>query len=230
MGKIKITRKVTVTRKMQRKQQIRITPQYVQSIQDVSQIPESINTNTEMSPVIKTTKNRIVRSLPAGVYSPQVEGIYNELVQRTDDNTDESDKLYDVFISHAHEDKISFVENLVEELQNSGIRVWYDSVEMEWGKSLREQIDNGIRKSKYAMLVFSKSFFSKKWPQRELDGILAKESITGVAPLPIWHNITQEEVYEYSPTLSGIYAYSTDKYSVEDISKAFSLILRKESI
>jgi hypothetical protein len=136
--------------------------------------------------------------------------------------------MYDVFISHASEDKQDFVDPLVARLQDAGIRVWYDALEMQWGKSLREQIDNGIKRSKFAILVLSKHFFAKKWPQRELDGILAKEGITGSTPLPIWHNITQEELYEFSPTLSGLFAYTTSKYSVDDICKSLELILEKD--
>ncbi len=74
--------------------------------------------------------------------------------------------MYDVFISHASEDKKDFVAPLVEALQDAGIRVWYDTLEIEWGKSLREQIDNGIKHSKSAILVLSKNFFAKRWPQR----------------------------------------------------------------
>ena len=105
----------------------------------------------------------------------------------------------------------------------------YDSLELQWGKSLREQIDNGIKRSKFAILVLSKNFLAKKWPKRELDGILAKEEITGATPLPIWYDISYEEVFDFSPTLSGLYSLSTDKYSIQDICKSFKLILEKDS-
>lgn len=170
------------------------------------------------------------RSIPTGVYSQPVETLFYELDKRRKTEENEASAMYDVFISHASEDKADFVNPLVEKLQNAGIRVWYDAIEMQWGKSLREQIDNGIKRSKFAILVLSKNFFSKKWPQRELDGILAKEAISGSTPLPIWHNITHEELYEYSPTLSGIYAYSSKDYSVDDICKAFQLLLQNVSV
>ena len=48
---------------------------------------------------------------------------------------------------------------LVEKLQDAGITVWYDALELQWGKSLREQIDNGIKRSKFAILVLSKTLF-----------------------------------------------------------------------
>jgi hypothetical protein len=78
------------------------------------------------------------------------------------------------------------------------------------------------------MVILSKHFFAKKWPQRELDGILAKETVSGAAPLPIWHNINQEDVYSFSPTLSGVYSISLKTHSIDDICKAFQLILDKE--
>ena len=138
--------------------------------------------------------------------------------------------MYDVFISHASEDKKDFVDPLVEALQNEGIRVWYDTLEMQWGKSLREQIDNGIKRSKFAILVLSKHFFEKKWPQRELDGILVKQDITGACPLPIWYNLSYEDVYKFSPILAGVFSLPTDTNSIEDICKALKLQLGKEEI
>ena len=59
---------------------------------------------------------------------------------------------------------------------------------------------------------------------------MAKEEITGSVPLPIWYDITHEEVFEFSPTLSALYSISTDKYSTEDICKSLQLLLSKEEI
>ena len=169
------------------------------------------------------------RTIPSGVYSRPVEDLFHTLDERRKTEELEAAAMYDVFISHASEDKLEFVAPLVEKLQDLGIKVWYDALEMEWGKSLREQIDNGIRRSKFAILVLLKHFFAKKkWPKRELDGILAKETVSGSTPLPIWHNITYEELYEFSPTMSGLFAYSTDRYSIDDICKALELILEKD--
>ena len=136
---------------------------------------------------IESSIKRIARpsQLPSGLYSPQVEQIYQDLAERSKAETESENKMYDVFVSHASEDKKDFVQPLVEALQDAGIRVWYDALEMEWGKSLRAQIDNGIKRSKYCILVLSKHFFAKKWTNRELDGILAKENVTGATPLPI---------------------------------------------
>lgn len=228
IGTIKITRKVTVTRQVRTdlhtEQAFRSEPVY-------TPIPQqALNAATQAAKLLESTIKKTARSakLPVGCYAPQVETVYEELYKRSKSENEEATALYDVFISHASEDKTDFVQPLVEALQDADIRVWYDAFDMQWGKGLREQIDNGIKRSKYAILVLSKNFFAKIWPKRELDGILAKEEITGATPLPIWYNISYEEVYESSPMLSGLYSLSTDKYSIPDICKAFKLILDKQ--
>ena len=233
-GKIKITATVKRTVKWEQRVQTRYTPQmsYYEPQQTISSAPVQKALNN-LDNQVKTAQRQLTaasrrRSIPSGVYSSPVEKLFYSFDERRKSEEIEDSAMYDVFISHASEDKKEFVDPLVERLQNTGIRVWYDTLEMEWGKSLREQIDNGIKRSKFAILVLSKHFFVKKWPQRELDGILAKETISGSTPLPIWHNITYEELYEFSPTLSGVYAYSTEKYSIDDICKALELVLEKD--
>ncbi len=232
LGTIKVTRKVTVKQHVQTQQRsfVNIEPQY--TLVTSSSIPKAIESVQHVSPKIETVTKSIVRpsKLPVGVYSPGVEFLYDELEKRRKPEEIEKKAMYDVFISHASEDKKDFVAPLVEALQDAGIRVWYDTLEMEWGKSLREQIDSGIKHSKFAILVLSKNFFAKRWPQRELDGILAKQEITGAMPLPIWYNISFEEVYEFSPTLSGIFSLSNKTHSIQDICKALKLQLEKEKI
>lgn len=231
LGTIKVTRKVTVTQQVRQQRHVDINPTYISN-------PPQINTQPIVSEIqkearkLETAIKKVARpaKLPSGFYSPQVESLYEEINKRSKSEESEKEAMYDVFISHASEDKESFVNPLVEALQDAGIRVWYDALEMEWGKSLRKQIDNGIKRSKYAIVVLSKNFFAKKWTNRELDGILAKEGITGAAPLPIWYELTYEEVYDFSPTLSGLYSLSTDRHSITDICQSFKLILEKEEI
>lgn len=99
--------------------------------------------------------------------------------------------LYDVFICHASEDKDSFVRPLAEALRKSHLEVWYDEFTLVIGDSLRETIDRGLSKSRYGVVVISPDFFKKRWPVRELNGLVARE-ISGEHSviLPIWHNIS----------------------------------------
>ena len=111
-------------------------------------------------------------------------------------------KEWDAFISHASEDK-DFVRPLAKELEKSGLRVWFDETALKVGDRLRQKIDEGLAKSRYGIVVLSKKFFEKKWPQDELDGLVAREVAGVKVILPVWYDITREEVTASSPLLAG---------------------------
>jgi hypothetical protein len=115
-------------------------------------------------------------------------------------------KRWDVFVSHASEDKQDFVNGLAEGLSKSGLSVWYDDFTLKVGDSLRRRIDEGLANSRYGIVVISHSFFTKNWPQQELDGLMSRQIAGTCVILPVWHNITADEVRNYSPMLSGLFA------------------------
>lgn len=112
-------------------------------------------------------------------------------------------KEYDVFICHASEDKTTFVDALARDLQSRGFKVWYDSFVLKIGDSLRREIDRGLAQSRFGIVVLSKNFFSKEWPQKELDALDSLEVHGRKVILPIWHALDREEVQRYSPLLAG---------------------------
>ena len=68
---------------------------------------------------------------------------------------------YDVFISHASDDKENIVRPLSEGLSRAGFSIWYDESVMEVGDELKETIDKGISESRFAVVVLSHDFFGK---------------------------------------------------------------------
>jgi hypothetical protein len=116
---------------------------------------------------------------------------------------------WDAFISHASEDKESFVEPLANELQRWGLRVWFDKFTLRVGSSLRESIDLGLSKSRFGIVVLSHSFFSKNWPPKELNGLFARQANGNDIILPVWHGITKDDLLEYSPLLADIIALNS---------------------
>jgi TIR domain len=66
---------------------------------------------------------------------------------KPDGETGRVDGEWDVFISHASEDKEDFVRPLAESLSRSGLRVWYDEFTLKVGDSLRRSIDYGLDRS-----------------------------------------------------------------------------------
>jgi len=116
----------------------------------------------------------------------------------------------DVFISHASEDKDAVARPLAERLVAQGVTVWFDEYELRLGDRLRDRIEHGLRRSRYGAVILSHSFFAKRWPQLELDGLFALE-VGSKRILPIWHGLTVEDVRRYTPILSERLAISTDR-------------------
>lgn len=110
--------------------------------------------------------------------------------------------LWDAFISHASEDKAGFVQPLADKLKAANLRIWYDDWSLKVGDSLRRSIDKGLSTSRYGIVVLSPSFFTKEWPQRELDGLVAREVDGQRVILPVWLNVSVNDVCRYSPTLA----------------------------
>ena len=141
------------------------------------------------------------------------------------DTTDTS-KEYDVFISHASEDKDSVVRPLALALKEKGINVWYDEFELKIGDSLRRKIDQGLSKSKFGIVVISRSFIKKGWTNYELDGLMTKAISGQQILLPIWHDITKKEVIDYSPSLADKVARNTSQETVEEIADEIAELIQ----
>lgn len=119
--------------------------------------------------------------------------------------------MWDIFISHAWEDKETIARPLAGMLKQVGLRVWYDEFTLALGDSLRRSIDQGLAQSRYGVVILSPSFFSREWPQRELDGLAAREIDSRKVILPVWHGVNRNDVMHYSPVLADRMAVSTSK-------------------
>lgn len=126
---------------------------------------------------------------------------------------------YDLFISHASEDKEELVRPLAIALEGLGVKVWYDEFTLKVGDSLRRSIDGGLSNSRFGTVVLSSSFFAKNWTQYELDGMTAKEMDGRKMILPIWHKVTKNEVIKFSPTLADKVALNSSVHSTEEIAQ-----------
>jgi hypothetical protein len=132
---------------------------------------------------------------------------------------------YDVFISHASEDKDEIVRPLAHALQSEGLKVWYDEFELKIGDSLRRKIDKGLANSRFGIVVLSKDFIRKGWTNYELDGIITKSVSGEQVVLPIWHNITKQEVIDYSPSLGDKVARNTAVYTIKEIATEIAEVI-----
>lgn len=140
---------------------------------------------------------------------------------------DEDGETWDVFISHASEDKVAIAEPLAEALRAKGLKVWLDKTELRIGDSLRRKIDYGLAHSTFGVVILSKFFFAKGWPQYELDGIIGMSVNGEQRMLPIWHEISRDEIAKRSPSLVDRIARNTAVNTVEEIADEIAAVVQE---
>ncbi len=137
---------------------------------------------------------------------------------------------WDVFISHASEDK-PYVEPLAKALAAPGVNVWYDKTSIGWGDDIRTSIDNGLLNCDYGVVVFSKAFLGKKkWTEYEVSALFGLETVDRKRILPIWHEVTYEDVLKYSPAVAQRRAKSSEEDSNDDIVNSVLSMLGRPQI
>jgi hypothetical protein len=116
---------------------------------------------------------------------------------------------WDVFLSHASEDKDDFARPLATALKAKGLHVWFDEFTLRVGDSLRRSIDKGLAGARFGIVLISPKFLEKEWPQKELDALMGRESHGVKVILPVWHNVDAAYVRRFSPLLADRLASSS---------------------
>lgn len=124
---------------------------------------------------------------------------------------------WDVFVSHASEDKEKFVRPLADLLSRLGVKAWYDETELKPGDSLSRSLDKGLSLSRHGIVVLSKAFFTKVWTEHELRGLIAREIGSDAVILPVWYGVTRDEVLAYSPPLADKVAVVAAEKSAAEV-------------
>lgn len=136
-------------------------------------------------------------------------------------------KKYDVFISHANNDKEDYVEKLYDTVKKLGINVFYDKEVLTWGDKWKQVILEGTTDSEFAVIVISKNFFGREWTEKELNEFLTQQNESGQKiVLPLLHGITRQELIAHYPELEEIQYISTGDYNEGEI----TIMLARELI
>ena len=133
---------------------------------------------------------------------------------------------YDVFLSHASEDKEDVARPLALLLHERGLRVWFDEFELKIGDNLVAKLNAGISGSRFGILVLSKDFFGKDWTNYELDALENLAVTEDRILFPIWHNITAQEVRAYRASLANTVARSRATHNIAEIADEILEIVR----
>ncbi|NPD22034.1 toll/interleukin-1 receptor domain-containing protein [Corallococcus exiguus] len=134
---------------------------------------------------------------------------------------------WDVFISHASEDKPTLVVPLAKALRKLGVRVWYDEFTLVPGDSLSRSIDKGLALSESGVIVLSPYFLTKQWPEYELRGLIVRE-FSGQRVIPVWHNVSREDVARYSPPLADKLSISSKTNDPTEIAIKITEVIRPD--
>lgn len=137
-------------------------------------------------------------------------------------------KKFDVFISHASEDKDAIVRPMATILERMGVRVWYDEFALKLGDSLSASIDKGLLDSKYGLVVLSKAFLKKNWTDYEYRSLLSRQVDGERVILPLWYDITKDEIKNYSLYLTDIKALPLSQDNLKDVIPPIVKVVRPD--
>jgi hypothetical protein len=127
------------------------------------------------------------------------------------------EKEWDVFISHASEDKDAFVRTLANALRQLGVKVWYDEFTLEPGKSISRAIDKGLAGSKFGLVILSEAFLAKNWTKRELQGLVTGQMAQETEIIPVWLGVSHQQVWKLSPPLADTFAIDVSGKNAEQV-------------
>lgn len=82
---------------------------------------------------------------------------------------------FDVFISHASEDKDAIARPIFEACSRQGLKVFLDEAHIGWGESFTRKINTAMGAARYILAVVSPQSVTKDWPMAELNAALALE-------------------------------------------------------
>lgn len=132
---------------------------------------------------------------------------------------------FDVFLSHSSLDKEVFVTELSEKLSEKGLKVFEDVKVFKIGQSQTDMMNMGILNSRFVVVFLSSNFIQSGWSEYEFKSFLNREiNEKKIIILPIWHDVSAEQVRQYNPYLVDKFALSTEKFTVDEIVEHISQV------
>lgn len=168
--------------------------------------------------------NRKLRSTTTTrvVYTPAEQAL-TERVQH--DMVGRDDREWDVFLSYARIDGSVVAAELKNELENLGVRVWFDEVAIIPGQSQALQMDRGLRKARAGVVLLTPAYLTGRfWTERELGVLLGKSTL-----IPVLNGVTFADVAEYSGFLPDLAGFETSRDSATVIAEKIAGAVLLES-
>jgi hypothetical protein len=135
---------------------------------------------------------------------------------------------YDVFISHAVEDKIPLANELAARLEQEGLKVWYSSNALRVGNSITQTVHEGLDNSRFGVVILSKTYLSKNWTLREFFELLARHREGKKTILPVLLDVTAKDLAEKDLTMADLFAVPAER-GLDYIVKTLLSEIRQET-
>ena len=163
--------------------------------------------------------NRQLRAASVGPRYTQPEEALADRVRHALPERD--DREWDSFLSYARIDGAEVGAELRDYLEGFGVSVWFDEISIRPGQSQSRQMDLGLQKARAGIVLLTPAYIAGRfWTERELGALLGKETL-----IPVLHNVTFEDVRQYSGILPDLAGFETARDSVEVIAQKIAAAL-----
>jgi hypothetical protein len=163
--------------------------------------------------------NRQLRTASTGPrYTPNEEVLADRVVHALPER---DEREWDSFLSYARIDGAEAGAKLRDALSELGVSVWFDEVTITPGKSQSLQMDKGLQRARAGIALLTPAYLAGRfWTERELGALLGKETL-----IPVLHNVTFDEVKEYSGILPDLAGFETARDSISVIAEKIAAAL-----
>lgn len=121
----------------------------------------------------------------------------------------------DAFLSYARIDGSDVAQGLQAALEELGVSVWFDELAITPGQSQSLQMDRGLKSARCGIALLTPAYLTGRfWTERELGALLHKRRL-----IPVLHNVTFEQVAEYSGILPDLAGFETCRDSIDVIAE-----------
>ena len=125
-------------------------------------------------------------------------------------------ELRDVFLCHAWDDRKDAAKELHDRLESLSVSVWFSEKDVLLGTSLLREIDKGLAKSRFGIVLVTPALLRRLAGEgiadKELSALLARDQL-----VPIVHDTTYGALREVSPLLGSRSGLNTAEDTMENI-------------
>ncbi|XP_031380047.1 TMV resistance protein N-like isoform X1 [Punica granatum] len=125
---------------------------------------------------------------------------------------------YEVFLSFRGPDsRLEFTDNLYHRLKDAGVQTFRDDEELRVGEEIGPELMRAIKQSKISIPIFSKGYALSKWCLKEVAEMVKHKDETKHMILPIFLDVTTDEVQHQTGSYAEAFAQHEEKYNFKTV-------------